>query len=166
MPAKQYHVRLDEEQRTRLEQVAHSNKRSQRERTRARILLLADAAQEGGGCKDEVICRQVRTSASTVVRVRQRFAQGSSGNRSDSGNRSGKMEAALWHKPQEKRKARKLDGAGEAHLIALVCSAPPEGHKQWSLHLLKDKLIEMRVVDAISHEAVRTTLKKMNLSRG
>jgi hypothetical protein len=153
MPAKQYHVLLDEEQRTHLEEAARSNKNSPRERTRARILLLADAAQEGGGDKDEVICQKVRTSISTVVRVRQRFAQQG-------------LEGALSHKPQEKRKARKLDGVGEAHLLALVCSAPPEGRKQWSLHLLKDKLIAMQVVDTISHEAVRATLKKMNLSRG
>lgn len=153
MPAKQYHVLLDEEQRTRLEQAARSHKNSPRERTRARILLLADAAQESGADKDEVICEKARSSASTVVRVRQRFAQ------------SG-LEAALQHKPQAKRKARKLDGAGEAHLIALVCSAPPQGHKQWGLHLLKEKLIEMQVVDTISHEAVRSTLKKMHLNRG
>ena len=153
MPAKQYHVVLDAEQRARLEQAVRSNKNSPRERTRARILLWADANQEGGGCKDELICQKVRASASTVVRVRQRFAQDG-------------LEAALSHKPQEKRKARKLDGAGEAHLIALVCSAPPEGHKQWGLHLLKDKLIEMQVVDTISHEAVRSTLKKTNLNRG
>ena len=153
MPAKQYHVILDEEQRTRLEQAVRSNKNSRRERTRARILLLADAAPEGGGCPDEVICQKAHTSASTVVRVRQRFVQEG-------------LEAALSHKPQQKRKARKLDGVGEAHLIALVCSAPPAGHKQWGLHLLKDKLIEMQVVDTISHEAVRTTLKKMSLSRG
>lgn len=151
MPAKQYHVILDEEQRRQLEQVARSYKRTPRQRTRARILLLADASE--GGCKDEVICEQLGTSASTVVRVRQRFAQGG-------------LEAALCHKPQEKRKARKLDGAGEAHLVALVCGAPPEGYKQWSLHLLKDKLIEMQVVESISYEAVRTTLKKINSSRG
>ena len=149
MPAKQYHVVLEAQQRTRLEQAARSNKNSRRERTRARILLLADAAQEGGSCQDEVICHKARSSASTVVRVRQRFAQEG-------------LEAALSHKPQQKRKARKLDGAGEAHLIALVCSAPPAGHKQWGLHLLQDKLIEMQVVDSISHEAVRSTLKKMN----
>jgi Homeodomain-like domain len=156
MPAKQYHVKLDEAQRRLLEKVVNSNKSSIRQRTHARILLLADANQAGGACKDEVICEKARTSASTVVRVRQRFAQaGETG-----------LEAALFHKPQEQRKARKLDGAGEAHLIALVCGAPPAGHKQWNLRLLRDKLVEMQVVDTISHEAVRTTLKKMNLSRG
>ena len=153
MSAKQYHVGLDEEQRTRLEQVARSHKHSQPERTRARILLLSDAAAEGGGDTDEVICQKARTSASTAVRVRRRFVEAG-------------VAAALSHKPQEKRKARKLDGVGEAHLIALVCSAPPEGHRQWGLHLLKEKLIEMQVVDTISHEAVRSTLKKTNLNRG
>lgn len=153
MSAKQYHVSLDEEQRTSLEKAARSNKNALRVRTRARILLLADTNQEGGSFKDEVICDKAHTSASSVGRVRQRFAQGG-------------LETALHHKAQEKRKARKLDGAGEAHLIALVCGAPPQGHKQWGLHLLKDKLIEMQVVDTISHEAVRATLKKMSLNRG
>jgi hypothetical protein len=84
-----------------------------------------------------------------VVRVRQRFAQEG-------------LQAALWHKAQQKRKARQPDGAGQAHLSALLCSAPPAGHKQWGLHLLQDKLLEMQVVASISHEAVRSPLKKMN----
>ena len=62
--------------------------------------------------------------------------------------------------------ARLLDGQAEAHLIALTCSTPPEGHKRWGLHLLKDTLIEQRIVDTISHEAVRHTIKKINSSRG
>lgn len=78
----------------------------------------------------------------------------------------GGLEAALHHKEQEKRKGRILDGAGEAHLITLVHSAPPDGHKCWGLHLLKDTLIEQRVVDTIPHEAVRQTLKKTRSSRG
>lgn len=153
MAIKEYHVVLDDEQRSRLETAARSNKNALRERTRARILLLADTNGEGGPCKDEFICDKAHASASTVARVRQRFAQGG-------------LEAALCHKPQENRAPRKLDGAGEAHLIALVCGAPPEGHKQWSLVLLKDKLIEMQIVDSLSHETVRTTLKKTKLSLG
>ena len=152
MPIKQYPIHLAPEQRVTLEQLARSNKRSKRQRTRAHILLLADA-NSCAGVKDPQICQQIGVSASTVVRVRQRFVQGG-------------LDAALHHKPQQKRKPRKLDGAGEAHLIALVCGAPPEGHKRWSLHLLQDKLIEMQVVDTISHEAVRTTLKKMSLNLG
>ena len=74
--------------------------------------------------------------------------------------------AAIEHKEQEKRKARKLDGAQEAKLIALTCSAPPDGQKRWSLRLLRDRLIEMEVVEDIGTETIRTTLKKMNSSRG
>jgi hypothetical protein len=153
MATKEYHVILNDEEHSHLEKAARSNKNSLRERTRARILLLADANREGGPCKDEFICDKAHASASTVARVRQRFAQ------------SG-LEAALNHKAQENRAPRKLDGAGEAHLIALVCGAPPEGHKRWHLFLLKDKLIEMQIVDSLSHETVRATLKKTNLSLG
>ena len=163
MPAKQYHVALDEAQRLHLEKVVNSTKTSIRQRTHARILLLADVHQEGGACTDEVICAKARTSAATVGRVRQRFAQ----EHPRAGQpREHRLQVALYHRPQAKRKARKLDGHGEAHLVALVCSTPPLGHKQWSLRLLQDKLVEAEIVDTISHEAVRTTLKKMHLSRG
>ena len=150
MPAKTHPIALDEEQRTHLEKVAQSNKTSIRQRTHARILLLADGNQPGGtckACKDSVICEKVRTSRATVERVRARFVQEG-------------LQAALFHKAQQKRKSRVLDGAGEAHLVALVCGVPPEGRKRWSLRLLSDRLVEAAVVDAISHEAVRTTLKK------
>jgi hypothetical protein len=76
------------------------------------------------------------------------------------------LEAALYHKPQENRKLRARDGGAEAHLIALVCGAPPQGHKRWSLHLLKDTLIQRGYTDTVSHETVRQTLKKTNLSLG
>ena len=70
------------------------------------------------------------------------------------------MHTALRHKEQEKRKPRLLDGEAEAHLIALACSAPPDGYKRWGLHLLKEALIEQRITDTISHEMVRQTLEK------
>ena len=78
--------------------------------------------------------------------MRQRFAEAT-------------LVTALHYKEQEKRKPRLLDGEGEAYLIALTCSTPPEGHAHWGLHLLKETLIEHRIVDTISHEAVRQTLK-------
>ena len=89
----------------------------------------------------------------TVNRVRQRFCERG-------------LAPSLRRKEQETRKERLLDGDSEAHLIALVCSAPPDGHKRWGLHLLKNTLIERRIVDTISHEAVRQALKKMNLNPG
>ena len=153
MSAKKYHVTLTETQREELTRWSKSQRHSERERKRARILLLADEAKEGGASKDADIAAQVKVAPLTVNRVRQRFAERG-------------LEPSLRRKEQEKRKVRLLDGDAEAHLIALVCSAPPDGHTRWGLHLLKDTLIEQRIVNTISHEAVRQTLKKMNLSPG
>ena len=153
MSAKKYHVSLTETEREELACWSKSQRRSERERKRARILLLADEANEGGAQKDSDIARAVKVAPLTVTRVRQRFTERGLG-------------PSLRRKEQTTRKARLLDGEGEAHLIALVCGAPPHGHKRWSLHLLKDALIERQIVDTISHEAVRQTLKKMNLNPG
>ena len=153
MPAKQYHVTLTAAERIEVEQISRSNKHSIRERVRARILLAADEQQPGGGDRDQAICEQIRTSRPTIARVRRRFVEGG-------------LEAALYHKEQVHRKARLVDGAGEAHLIALVCGAPPDGHQQWTLRLLRDKYIEAGYANQISHETIRQVLKKMNLNLG
>ena len=153
MPAKQYIVTLTDEQRQEMERVSASNKRSLRERIRARILLLADTARSDGGHKDQDIAQAVRACPMTVSRVRRRFYEGG-------------LKGALKHKEQMTRKWRLLGGEAEAHLIALTCSTPPDGRKRWSLHLLKDKLIEQRLVDTVSHETIRQTLKKTNSSPG
>ena len=153
MPAKKYYVRLTEPEREEATRWSKSQRRSERERKRARILLLADETQESGPCTDGEIAAQLKVDALTVSRVRQRFAERG-------------LLPTLKRKEQQKRKERILDGAGEAHLIALTCSAPPDGHKRWGLHLLKDTLIEQQVTDTISHETVRQTLKKMNLNPG
>lgn len=153
MPAKKYAVVLTEEQRQQVEVIARSYKHSEAERKRARILLLADTLPDHKSLSDEAIRQQVKVSAPTVENVRRRFAcEG--------------LSAALYRKQQKQRKARLLDGEAEAFLIATVCSAPPQGRKQWSLHLLADKLIGQGYVDYISHETVRQTLKKMNSSPG
>ncbi len=154
MRPKTYHVALIPEQREELTRKSTAQRHSIRERKRARILLLADEAQEGGATADADIASQVKVCLPTVGRVRQRFAQAK-----ECGQDA--VHCALYHKEQQTRKERLLDGDGEAHLIALVCSTPPDGHKRWGLHLLKDTLIEQRIVDTISHEAVRQTLKKM-----
>lgn len=147
MSAKAHVVRLSSEERTSLECAARSYRRAARERTRARILLLADTAQKGGSRSDAAIAVALRSSRSTVARVRMRYAEGG-------------LERALVHKEQGRRKVRVLDGEAEAHLVALVCSAPPEGYKRWSLRLLKDTMMECRYADAVSHETVRRVLKK------
>ena len=160
MRPKTYHVVLSAEQRAELTTFCHSYRHSERERKHARVLLLADEGpfnegpfnegQESGPKTDKQIAAQVNVSLPMVGNVRQRFVLRG-------------LEFTVHRKEQDKRKERLLDGDGEAYLIALVCSAPPDGHNRWGLHLLKDALIEQRIVDTISHEAVRQTLKKMNL---
>jgi transposase len=147
MPAKKHPVTLHEEDRLALERAARSNKRSLRERQRARILLAAANGQD-----DASMARTVGVHLNTVANVRRRFAaQGAK---------------TVRRAEQKRRKARRLDGRAGAHLIALVCSAPPADRKRWSLHLLAGKLIEAQMVDEVSHETVRQTLKKMSSSRG
>ncbi len=150
---KRYHVTLTPADRDHLQRVIKARQSSPRQRTRARILLLADTTQPDGGAPDDVVSQKARTSPATVERVRRRFATGG-------------LEAALAHQPQLKRKEPVLDGAAEAHLVALVCGAPPEGQQRWTLHLLKDTLIEGGYTNTVSHETVRQRLKKMNLSLG
>ena len=153
MRPKTHPVALVAQQRAELTRKSISQKQSARERRRARILLLADEAQEGGAVPDAAIAAQVKVCLATVGRVRQRFAQAKEQGQDE-------LHTALRHKEQDKRKPRLLDGEAKAHLIALVCSAPPDGHKRWGLHLLKEALIEQRITDTISHETVRQTLKK------
>src|SRR5262249_48143351 len=106
------------------------------------------------GClTDDAICQEVRACLLTVQRVRKRFAEGG-------------LEAALTHQQQARRRARLLDGATEAFLIATACSAPPDGQKRWSLRLLKDRVIEAGYQDSVSHETIRQTLKKINSNPG
>lgn len=153
MQTKQFVVTLIPEQREQLNRIIASNKTSIRQRTHARILRAADTNQPNGGSSDEEIAQQTRASLSTIARARRRFGEGG-------------LEAALYHKQQQNRKPRALDGDAEAHLIAMVCAAPPDGHKRWTLRLLQDKMIERGYTDSVSHETVRSTLKKTNPSRG
>lgn len=153
MSTKKYHVSLTEAEREDLVRRSKSQRHSERERKRARVLLLADEAKEGGADKDTDIAKHVKVTSLTVNRIRQRFAERG-------------LQNSLVHKEQEKRKKRVLDGAAEAFLVALTCGSPPEGQSRWSLHLLRDALIEQQIVGSIGKETVRQTLKKMNLSRG
>ncbi len=155
MPAKKYRVALTQEERQQLQKVAQSNRRSVREKTRARILLLADTKCPAphGNQKDLTIAQQLRCTPLTVSKVRQRAGE------------RGAL-ASVEHKEQERRKARALDGEQEAHLVALTCSAAPQGRKRWTLQLLKERLIQTEVVENIGCETIRRTLKKTRSSRG
>lgn len=141
MPKKLYIVDLTNEEREELVELTRKGKASARKLTRARILLKADE-----GWKDEQIVAALDTSDSTVERTRKRFVEGGLGK-------------ALNDDPRPGAK-RKLDGRGEAYLIAITCSEPPDEHEHWTLRAIADRLVELGVVDSISHEAVRQTLKK------
>src|SRR5918998_4779859 len=145
---KKYRVTLTAEERQGLQDLIAAGKASAQKLTHARLLLKADAAPGGPAWADERIAEAVEVSCATVERVRRRFVEHGPG-------------AALVRKPQDRPSRQpKLDGRAQAHLIALACSKPPEGRKQWTMRLLADKLVELEVVDSISDETVRRTLQK------
>src|SRR5689334_18992931 len=148
-----YRVVLTEAQRAYLRTLVGSGIAPARMLTRARILLKADHGEGGPGWSDAAIAGALDVDPSTVLRVRRQFVTEG-------------MDAALERKRPDRVYERTLDGQGEAHLVALACSAPPDGHAQWSLRLLADELVRLEVVEMISHETVRQTLKKTTSSRG
>lgn len=146
-------VRLTTEERKKLLELVSKGRGTAAALRRARILLKADESDEGFGWTDPVICDALDVSLATVYRVRKSFVEEG-------------LDAALNRKKPRGRRYRKLDGEQEAQLVALACSSPPEGRKGWTLKLLADKLVELNVVEHISPECVRTTLKKTNSSHG
>ena len=150
---KKYIVRLTAEQRATLEQRTRTGTVAASLQRHARILLKADTADDGPAWDDATIAAALDVSVPTVERVRLRFVQAG-------------LDGALVRKPTTRRSQRKLDGVGEAQLVAITCSPPPEGAERWTLALLADKLVELNVVDSIARDTVRLTLKKTNSSRG
>jgi transposase len=148
-----YTVRLKSDERQELLDLVSKGKRAASVLTRARVLLKADAGPEGPAWDDETIAEAVETSLSTVHRVRQDFVEEG-------------LEETLFRKKPSGRQYRKLDGDQEARLIAIACSEAPEGRSRWTLQLLADKLVQLNVVDSISEECVRATLKKTTSSPG
>ena len=140
-------VRLNAKERRELQALVDEGCGSKSARQRARVLLKADQAEEAPGWTDERVAEFAEVSLSTVHRVRQQFVEEG-------------FEATLRRRPSPERQYRKLDGAAEAKLIATACSQTPAGRSRWTLHLLADKLVELGVVESISHETVRQTLKK------
>ena len=145
--AKRYRVTLTQPERQELRQLISRGKADARKLAHARILLQADESPGGPRRTDEQIAAALDTSTRTVERVRERFVEQG-------------LEAALLPRPSKRVYARKLDGRQEAKLIALACSKPPAGKARWTLRLLADEMVELEVVDALSHETVRQTLKK------
>jgi hypothetical protein len=148
-----YRVVLSEEERAYLRTLVGSGIASARLLTRARILLKADHGEGGPGWADAAIAGALDVDPSTVLRVRRQFVTDG-------------LTATLERKRPDRVYERTLDGKGEAQLIALACSVPPDGAAQWSLRLLADELVRLEVVETISSETVRQTLKKTISSRG
>ena len=145
---KKYVVRLSEQERARLERLVGVGKAAARKILHARILLAADQGAGGPGWPDERMAEGLVVSLRTIGNVRRRLVEGG-------------LEAALNREKRERPPCLpKLDGKGEARLIALRCGEPPEGRTRWTLHLLADKLVELKVVDSLSYETVRRVLKK------
>lgn len=142
MPAKKYLVKLEASERNQLLEMTRKGTIGARKMKRAQILLKADE-----GWKDADIIKALNTNRSTVERTRKRLVEGG-------------LDKALNEDPRPGQRP-KLDGKAEAYLIALACSDAPGGRDHWPLRLLADKLVELGVVESISHEAVRQTMKKM-----
>lgn len=143
MPAKKYVVKLDPSERELLLEMTRKGEIGARKMKRVQILLKADE-----GWKDADIIEALNTSRSTVERTRKRLVEGG-------------LDKALNEDPRPGQRI-KLDGRAEAHLVALACSEAPGGREHWPLRLLADKLVELGVVESISHEAVRQKMKKMS----
>ena len=141
MPKKLYHVNLNDEEQQTLIDLTRKGKIKARQMKRAMILLKANE-----GLTDPQIMAALNVSRPCVERIRKRFVLGG-------------MEKALNEDPRPGQR-RKLDGRAEATLLATACSQVPEGHEHWTLRLLAGKMVELAVVDAISYETVRRTLKK------
>lgn len=150
---KRYLVTLTAEERKELGALISRGKASARTLIRARILLLADQAEEGPAKSDPEIVEAVLCGRATVERVRQQFVEEG-------------LEDTLTRKPTSRTYENKIDGRAEAHLIALTCGAPPEGRARWTLRLLADQMVALGHCDSLSYETVRMTLKRTTSSRG
>ena len=143
---KKYRVALKVEEQEELKALVSRGRAAAYKQTHARILLLSDENQAEGPMLDQEIARSLKVGTATVERVRRRCVEEG-------------VAAALGRKEQLNRRRKKLD---EAHLIALACSPPPEGRVSWTLQMLADGLVEREIVESISDETVRRTLKKTN----
>ena len=144
---KLYVVRLSEEERTELTKLVNTGRAAAYRRRHAEILLQADQGQHGPALYDRHIVDKLGVARQTVEKVRQRCVEEG-------------LEAALGRHQRSRDRAPVLDGEGEAQLVAIACSEPPEGRARWTLHLLVDALKRRKIVQTISHETVRKVLKK------
>ena len=151
MPAKRYLVELTSEERSELQKVIQATRKAAHKRQKARILLKVDQGPEGPGWTDEQAAEAFDCRTQTVERLRHRLVLRG-------------FEKILEHGNVGAHRAKAFDGVAEAHMIALACSEPPKGRNCWTVRLLADKLVELKLVDSCSKSSVQRTLKKMSLS--
>jgi transposase len=147
--ARKYIVRLSDDERNRLNGLITTGKHPARKLLKARILLKADVSEAGDGWDDNRIAEALDTSTDTILRTRQRLVEEG-------------LDAALTHKysPSSAR-PRIFDGAAEAKLIALACGEPPRGRSRWTLELLEEQVVELKIVERANDNTIGRTLKKM-----
>ncbi len=148
---KKFVVCLNQEERETLERLVKTGNAPARKQTRAWILLKSDAAEDAPNWSYEQVCQAYNVSQVTVYQVRKAYVEHG-------------LEKAINRKKPEREYEHCLDGEAEAHLIALACSEAPEGQERWTLRLLQDRMIKLEYVEDVSHETIRTTHKKTNLS--
>lgn len=147
MQKQKYTIKLSSEERQELTKISQQHKVAAQKKQRAKLLLACDRSELGPAQTDLAIATELGIHESTVQDVRAWACE------------VGPL-GALERRPTTRVYTRKLDGAGEARLVQIACSTPPEGRGSWTMQLLADKLIELHVVDAISDDCVHRTLKK------
>jgi transposase len=148
-----YVVRLTAEERVELEAMIRQRRIAADKQLRAKLLLHADEGEWGPAYLDQQLVEEFGVSRSKVTRLRRQLVLEG-------------FRAALSRRTCTQPRRRKLDGEQEARLVTLACSAPPAGRARWTLQMLADQLVELKVVDSISKDCVRDTLKKTTLSHG
>jgi transposase len=148
MSQKQFLVKLSEQERLCLQKIVRSGKDKARKITRCRILLLAD---ETNGKTDEEISDALQVCLATIFNIRRRYSREGLERSIGEGTRPGQPP--------------KFKGRVAAKITAIACSTPPEGQARWSLRLLADRVVELKIVESISHQSVSNILKKTNLNR-
>jgi transposase len=150
---KKYPVMLSEAERGELQRLVRAGTAPARQLAHARILLKADQSPGGPAWVDAAIADALEVSQPTISRIRKQYVEQG-------------LTAALNRRMPRRSYTRKLDGAQEAHLIALTCRTPPAGQARWSLRLLASKLVELEIVADVSYQTIRRVLKKTNLNLG
>jgi hypothetical protein len=149
-----YKVTLTKEEREQLIEMTRTGTHAARKIIHALILLNVDRGPHTDENQiNEDICKVLKIGMRTIDRVKKRFVEEG-------------LESALRMAPTSRIYDKLVDGDMEAHLIAMACGEPPKGYARWSLRLLADKLVELRITESISYETVRRTLKKTNLNLG